>query len=268
VNFFLAQSEGHSLPLRGRKFLVARSSEGNEEERKKLEALGANTVELATIEISPPTSWNAVDRAIERIQDFDWIAFTSANGVRFFFERFKNTSHPAKIKAKFACVGPSTQEALQKLGFAASLVPAEFLTEKLGEDLSELGIGGKKVLLARAEVANKKLAEILRANGAVVVEAPVYTTVSARGVQPSKNLLDGVSDITLTSPSAVEGLLSLIERKDIISRGIGIHCIGPVTSKKALDLGLRVSTTAHVHTIDGLIDAIVAQSATNGRMAA
>ena len=248
-----------STSLRGKTILITRTKEGNVVERKKLEILGARVLELPSIEIGPPTNTDLIDKAIKEISSFDWIVFTSACGVKTFFERLEIVGQERElIKAKFACVGPLTQKALEAEGFRAAVVPKEFLTKSLGLDLvKRFDLEGKKVLLARSENANPRIAIILREAGAIVVEASVYKTVSLKGndLLESKQLQE-VTDITLTSPSTVDGLISNFSAKELNSRNIRVHCIGPVTADRAIQAGLKVSSTAREHTIDGLIDAI------------
>ena len=240
-----------SFPLRGRTILVTRTEKGNRLEKEKLESLGATVVELTAIEIRPPTSFAAIDAAISNIDSFDWIIFTSANGVISFFQRLEKLRGDMNLNSKFACVGPQTEAELRRHGAKASFIPKEFLTESLGEELSRSeNLLGKKVLLARAESANKAIKNALDRAGAIVTEAPVYRTVSRKNQNP--RLLDGVTDITLTSPSTVEGLLASVGAIEIFSREIKVHCIGPVTAQKARALGLRVDSVANVHTIEGL----------------
>jgi uroporphyrinogen III methyltransferase / synthase len=236
--------------LKGRTVLVTRTSEGNAVERKKLEALGATVVELPAIELGPPSDAEPLEKAIEEISSFDWIVFTSASGVEAFFQRVKRLD---SIRAKFACVGPQTSRALEARGFSASFVPEEFLTKKLGIELTKkFDMRDKKVIMARSENANPEICMILREAGAIVVEAPVYRTIPSRQHAHS-GMLDEITDITLASPSAVDGLISNFSSDEINSRKIRVYCIGPVTTERAIHCGLRVTGTAKEHTIDGLI---------------
>jgi uroporphyrinogen-III synthase len=246
-----------SSKLKGRTFLITRTVEGNKSERKKLEKLGARVIELPLIEIRPPSNEEKIDEAIKKIGEFDWIVFTSANGVNAFFSRLdeKKREH---IKASFACVGTETEKALEAQGFKPFLVPSEFLTLRLGQELSSrFRLEGKKVLLARAEEANREMANVLQNAGAIVVEAPVYSTCTRKIQNLDKKILDQVTDITLTSPSTVKGLVSNFNSDEIKSRNIKIHCIGPVTAESARKEHLLPSSTATIHTIDGLIDSII-----------
>jgi uroporphyrinogen III methyltransferase/synthase len=253
VKSVIIVSKKSHLPLLGRKVLVTRTEEGNLRERDMLKSLGANVVELSAIEIHPPTSWNAFDDAMRTIEHFDWVIFTSRNGVKAFFERLEKIFSGKRLQTKFACVGPATQNELERFGYASSFVPSDYLTQELGRQLSkEIDLHGKRILLARAESANKELGRELERYGAIVTNAPVYRSVPVEGI-PNHDILAGVTDITLASPSAVEGLLSFVSSKEVKLAKINIHCIGPVTAKRASELGLTVLSVAKVHTIDGLV---------------
>jgi|SRR5579863_1103933 len=237
----------------GRTFLVTRTAEGNKVEREKLEVFGAQVIELPLIEIKAPSNPSKLEDQIKKIEQFDWIVFTSANGVRIFFSKFRDL---AKLEgAKFACVGPETQRALEAFGFKASLVPSEFLTRRLGQELARLGLKGKRVLLARAEEANPEIGEVLREAGAIVVETPVYRTEAKKLDNLNEEFLlqKNITDITLSSPSTVKGLLLNFPPEKFRSTNVKIHCIGPVTADSARKAGLEVVTVAKVHTIDGMI---------------
>lgn len=248
----------NSLPLKGRTFLITRTDEGNRVERGKLESLGAEVIELPVIEIRPPSDQKKIDEALDHIEEFDWIVFTSSNGVKAFFQRMEQKKKTKDmIKAKFACVGSQTSKALEERGFRTSLVPSEFLTLKLGQEMnSKFRISGQRVLLARAEEANEEITSLLLGAGAIVLEAPAYKTVIRKMENLDKNILDRVSDITLTSSSTVKGLISNFDVSEIKSRNIRIHCIGPVTAKSAVEAGLQPVSTATVHSLDGLIETV------------
>lgn len=254
----MSQSTFERLSLQGRTVLVTRTGSGNAVERKKLEALGAIVVELPLIEIAPPSDQSPVIEAIGEISSFDWIVFTSANGVIAFFRSLNENCRKA-LRAHFACVGSETERSLRKEGYEASIVPREFLTRQLGTELAKsYDLVGKKVMLARAEVADRKITEILRDAGADVVEVPVYRTKVRRLESGEREIsLNGITDITLTSPSTAEALVSNFGVAELTSRKTRIHCIGPVTKERAVELGLRVDTIAAVHTIDGLVDSLV-----------
>ncbi|MDA4129447.1 MAG: uroporphyrinogen-III synthase [Thaumarchaeota archaeon] len=257
----------HSVaPLSGRTILITRSSGGNETERAKLETLGAEIEELEAIKIFDPSSWTRFDEAIREIEEFDWIVFTSANGVRGFFRRCSSqqvaTEFLGKVRRgisltpKFACVGPSTKITLEQEGYRSSFVPHDYTTRNLALELKEsIHLEDKKILLARTEDANPEMCKILRAAGARVFEAAVYSTRPI-SQKLTFEVLDRLTDITLTSPSTVEGLLASVSTSEILSRKIQVHCIGPITARKAGDRGLFVHSIAEVHTLDGLIESM------------
>lgn len=250
-------SEKRSKNLKGRTFLVTRTLEGNRIESEKLEKLGAKVIELPLIEIRPTSDREKIEEAVKKIGAFDWIVFTSANGVNAFFSKLEENKKK-DIKAKFACVGSETQKALEAQGFSPTLVPSEFLTLRLGQELlSKFGMKGKRVLLARAEEANREISNVLRNAEAIVVEAPVYSTVIRKIKNLNRKILDHVTDITLTSPTTVKGLVANFAPNEIKSREIRIHCIGPVTAESVRKEHLSPDSIASVHTIDGLIDSIV-----------
>lgn len=258
-------------PLSNRTVLITRTAEGNKVEREKLEQLGATVVELATIRTAPPSSWKKMDDAIKRLGEFDWIVFTSAKGVRIFFDRCSRKGRKKFYQAlkenrldwpKFACVGPSTRQALENLGYVCAVEPDEFLTERLGKELAKfITPSHNQVLLARAEEASKSINLALNESGAKIFEAPVYRTIPIRRKRRlSVAKLEKVTDITLTSPSTVRGLLGSVATNVILSRSIFVHCIGPVTAKAAKGKGLRVSSVAKNHTIDGLIVSMLSKN--------
>lgn len=251
--------------LKGRCFLVTRTSEGNAKERRLLASYGARVKEFPTIRISLPSSTERLDKAIFEFEKFDWIVFTSSNGVRYFFQRLvkrKSMTH-RKLRSlkrpRFACVGPSTKRALNGLGLSCSLMPRRYLTEELGRMLARKNIEGKNILLARAEVANRSISTILRRSGANVTDVAVYRTV----IHGAKKIpvLRQITDVTLTSPSTVEGLLQTYSSTRLNSSEVRLHCIGPVTAERAKASNLKVETIARVHTISGLIRDIVEKRA-------
>jgi uroporphyrinogen III methyltransferase / synthase len=244
--------------LKGRTFLVTRTLEGNRSEKEKLKRLGAKVIELPLIEIGPPSNQEKVDDALRKIVEFDWIIFTSANGVNSFFSRIKDKGQKVEIiKAKFACVGSETQKALEAQGLTPSIVPGEFRTAELGRQLAlRPDIAGKKILLARAEEANREIVTLLLNAGAKIVEVPVYRTLIRRIKNLNNKILDQVTDITLTSPSTVRGLVSNFSPDEIRTRKIRIHCIGPITAEALMKEHLVPSSTSTVHTIDGMIESL------------
>lgn len=260
---YLEIDSSFSSALAGRTFLITRDEKGNSTERKKLEQLGARVVSLEATRLCPPSSWEKLDKVLSILDRIDWVIFTSANGVRFFFERFsqfvqrKNSGRVQEGLPKFACIGPATVRALEIEGFECTFQPSRFLTRSLGEELvTSFDILGKKVVLARIENAGPELGELLRKSDAEVIEVPVYATTSG-GQQLSEEELYSITDVTLMSPSAVEGFQRAISLNDVLKRKIRVHSIGPVTARAAEKAGLEVFSISAVHTLDGLIQTIL-----------
>jgi hydroxymethylbilane synthase len=250
--------------LNGRTFLITRTEEGNGPLKVALERHGAKVVEFPTIRIIPSYT-RRFDVIASKLEQFDWVVFTSSAGVRIFFDRLFEvfTTMVLRLrnsrKPKFACVGPATKRALEERGFRCSALPREYLTSDLGRTLAQKRISGKKVLLARAKIANRVIATMLSRSGALVTELAVYSTIPWKGRLTN---FDEITDLTLTSPSTVDGLLLSITAQELNRSGVKMHCIGPVTASRAKSRGLQVETVANTHTIDGLISAILRKRST------
>jgi len=248
-------------PLTGMKVLITRPENDVAPLSTKLQALGATTLELPTIAIVPPERTEALDRAIRGVEGYDWIIFTSVNGVRFFRERADVLNvHLDNLKrVKVAAIGPATANALEQLGWSPDYVPEEYLSEKIAVGLGD--VNGKRVLLPRADIASKKLPSLLVERGALVDEVVAYRTVIPADLTPKRLksvLKEGVDLITFTSPSTVRNFAQALGSKELahLLETAKIACIGPVTVETATESGLRVSIIAMNHTIDGLVEAI------------
>ena len=237
-------------PLFGRKVVVTRARAQASNLVARLSALGAETVELPTIEIADPADGGkALREAAGRVATYDWVAFTSVNAVDRFFAHL----HDARAfgRAAVAAIGPGTAGALRTHGVVADLQPASAVAEALVESFPS---GAGRVLLPQAAAARRVLAEGLEAKGwqGDVVEA--YRTVPAR---PSDDALAAAAKadaIAFTSSSTVTSWLALA--------GTGalppvVACIGPVTAATAAEHGVPVTVVADEHTVEGLVDALV-----------
>jgi uroporphyrinogen III methyltransferase/synthase len=249
-------------PLSGLRVLVTRPRGQAHVLSEKLRALGAVTFELPTIEIAPLQSYTQLDNAIHNLKSYDWIIFTSVHGVRFFLDRLTglNIALTKDDHVKVATVGPATASALKHAGREPDYVPQQYLTEKIATGLGDLQ--GRRILLARADIASKRLPEILRERGASVDEVVVYRTMMASDLTREKLesiLIKGIDLITFTSPSTVRNLALLLssEGLDGYLKRCKVACIGPVTHEAAKELGIHVDIVAKNHTIESLVEAIV-----------
>jgi len=250
-------------PLLGKKILVTRARDQSSQFAARLRNLGAEVIEYPTIEILPPPSWDGLDRAINGLRSYDWIIFTSANGVNFFWQRLtdKRKNSSFLFPLKICAIGPATAKELKKKGIGVDYVPKEFVAESILQGFRKIMIQGKRILLARAKVARDVLPKGLRKMGAEVDVVEAYRTVKPRGGKKRlKQLLtDGKMDIiTFTSSSTVNHFTELLNENDLkkLLRGITIACIGPITAQTAKKWGMRVQIQPKQYTIAALTQAI------------
>ena len=250
-----------SRPLFGRAVVVTRAREQASELRRRLEALGAEVVELPAITIEPvPFDLPDLDR-------YGWLVFTSANGVAAFFDR---GLAPAGLDARalagvrVAAIGPGTAAALADHGLGADLIPERFVAESLLEAFPPATGGDERVLVARAEQARDVLPGGFSERGYAVDVLPVYRTVTPSPDPTALERVRGgdVDALTFTSSSTVTNLCDVLG--EVPTQPLVVS-IGPVTSKTAMERGLRVDVEAAEHTIDGLVDALLGALGASGR---
>jgi uroporphyrinogen III methyltransferase/synthase len=247
-------------PLAGRSVLITRPRAQAERLARALAAEGAETILAPTIEIAPPFSWDEMDRAIA-MGGYGWVVFTSANGVRYFWDRLEAAGHNARWFAgsRVAAIGPETARLLTSHGVRPDLVPEEFVAEALIACLADAGsLDGQRVLLPRADIAREALITGLRAEGALVDQVVAYRTTSAT---PPPGLIDrlrsgGIDVVTFTSSSTVRGLLEILGAQADALESAVIACIGPITAATARETGLEPRVVADVYTADGLVEAL------------
>ncbi len=244
-------------PLAGLRVLVTRPEEQAGELNRRLRELGAEPVACPTIRVEAPEDSRPLDDAIAGIERYGWVIFTSVNGVRFFAGRLAALGcEPARLnQVRLAAIGPATARALAELGLRVEFVPRRYVAEAIVEEIGD--VAGQRVLLPRADIARKALAEGLRDKGAQVDEVTAYRTVAADASLPA-----GPIDIaTFTSPSTVRSFVALVEAAGQDPAGYlarsRVACIGPITAQAAEAEGLRVDVVADEHTVEGLIAAIV-----------
>ena len=244
--------------LFGKKILNTRARSQASKLTKKLENLGAEVIEFPTIKITAPTdNFLNLDAEIKNLRGYDWIIFTSVNGVEKFFERLKNFKLDARAigNSKVAAIGSATAERLENFGIIADLVPKEFYAESLVESLKK--ISPKNILIIRAEVARDILPEELKKFGAEVKVIPAYKTISAvENVDEIKNLLnEGAIDfVTFTSSSTVENFVKAMGAEILNKTKTAV--IGPITAQTLKKFDIDADIIAEKFTIEGLVDAI------------
>ena len=248
-------------PLFGKRILVTRARSQASQLTAKLENLGAEVIEVPAITITDPVDlYAALDQAIGQLQDYHWVMFTSANGVKHFFARLLQAGKDARALgyAKIAAIGSATAAELKKYGLVADVVPGEYRAEGIIEAMKGKLPPHAKILLPRAEEAREILPEKLREMGAEVDVVSAYRTVcaAADGEALTSELNEGRIDmVTFTSSSTVKNLVNIIGSADLLN-GVKTACIGPVTADTAKSLGIEPDIIAKEYTIDGLVEAI------------
>jgi len=215
---------------------------------------------VPVIEIADAAEASSLELAIQNLAAYDWLIFTSANGVRHFVEALDRSDRDLRdLKAKLCAIGPATRAAIEALHLRVDVMPQEYVAESLVEALAGQDLRGKRVLLPRAAVARDLVPDTLRELGAVVDVVEAYRTViPADAAARAKEALAHKPDwITFTSSSTVTNLLKVTGREALA--GIKIASIGPVTSATARAAGLIVDVEANPHTIEGLVDALTAE---------
>lgn len=239
-------------PLAGRVVLVTRPAAQAQDLAARIRALGAEALVAPAIEIEFAPPGGLLDDAVrDAAGGFDWVAFTSAAGVRAWMDRAR-ALHAGPPRTRIAAVGETTAEALLVAGVEADLVPPTFTTESLGRAFPR---GPGRVLLPRADVATGELEGVLRRKGWTPVRVDAYRVVPVDSIPPEalKALEEGrVDAVTFTSPSTVDGFVRAARHHRPAS-----VCIGPVTAEAARRAGFRVTAVAAPHTTDGLVDAVV-----------
>ena len=250
-------------PLAGRRIIVTRPAGESKLLSSKLNALGATTIEVPTIEIADPADSTPLEKSIRSLTKYDWIIFTSVHGVRFFGKYMTNMGISIEIlnRLKIAAIGSATAKALQLIGKKADFVPVAYLTERIASDLGD--VKGRFILLPRANIASKNLPQLLRQRGAIVEEVEAYRTLIPRRLTPdllADVLESGIDMVAFTSPSTVHNFVQILNEKkpaQSLLKKVNAACIGPVTGKAAEQLGINVSVVSHTHTTDALVEAIV-----------
>lgn len=250
-------------PLFGRRIMVTRPRSKAESLARALEELGAEVIEFPTIRIVPPQSYEALDRAVRSLERYDWLLFTSANGVGAFFSRLLAAGKDVRAlhRCRVAAIGPETAAALERRGVLADVVPREFRAEGLLGALDPASMEGKRALLPRAAQAREALPRTLREWGAEVDVVEAYRAVPAGGdIAWVEELLSaGALDlVSFTSSSTVRHFVELFDKGETrakVSR-VPVACIGPVTAATASELGLAVAVVAEDYTAAGLAEAI------------
>jgi uroporphyrinogen III methyltransferase/synthase len=252
-------------PLSGRRIVITRAREQAVAFSEAVEKLGGEPFPFPTIDILPPDSYEPLDEAIDRIQEYDWIIFTSVNGVKAFLDRMRTLRKDLQSlqRASIAAIGPETAKALRSADLRVDLLPGEYRAEAILKELDPRQIAGKRVLIPRAAVARNVLPETLQEWGATVDVVAAYRTVAVGSRADRLRALlreKRVDAVTFTSPSTAAAFAGLFEGEPLaeLLADTAVACIGPITRGRVEALGIRVDIVPQDYTIAGLTRAIAA----------
>ena len=248
-------------PLFGKKVLITRSRTQASRLVMLLEELGAQPVELPSIEIAPIEDYAGLDAMLARLADFQWVFFTSVNAADVVFARLEQQGRDVRAfgNVRVGAIGPATAEALARRGIGADFIPSRSVSEVVLEELAVLDWAGVPVLLPGADIGRDALPRGLARLGAKVERVTAYRTVRPASLSRKARavLEQGVDVVTFTSSSTVRNLLGMLDGDVAALEPSLIAVIGPVTAATAQELGLRVDLVADEHTVDGLLKALV-----------
>jgi uroporphyrinogen III methyltransferase/synthase len=246
-------------PLQGVRVAVTRPTDQAERLIEGLGRLGADTLACPTIRIGAPANAGGLAGAVENLDQYDWIVFTSVNGVRRFRSALGSVMQEPRLPGgtRVAAIGPATADELVSLSVVPEVVPEEFVAEAVADALIAMDdIAGRRVLLPRAAGARKVLPERLAAAGAVVEEVVAYEAYpNPEGIEELRGAMDRgeVDWVTFTASSTVR---HFVEHAGPDFGEARVAVIGPITAEAAGSLGVRVDVEAEEYTVDGLLRAI------------
>ncbi|MGB9673605.1 MAG: uroporphyrinogen-III synthase [Anaerolineales bacterium] len=247
-----------------KKVLVTRPRDQSAELATALKEAGFEPLIFPVIEIEPAKENQALDQAITQLEKYDWVIFTSVNGVKIFFDRLEQLGlrfpQEGREKPKVAAIGPKTAQAIRRKNVAVDFIPREYIAEAILPGLGELQ--GKWVLLPRAKIARAALPHAIQQAGGIVHEMALYQTkVAAVDETTLKHLREGLDWITFTSPSTVHHFVKILQEHHIdplhLSGNPNVACIGPITAEAAQSVGFRVDVVAGEFTGAGLVKALL-----------
>lgn len=253
-----------SRPLFGQTVVITRSREQALPLRRLLREAGADVLEIPAIQFAPPSEREPLVEAIAGLNGYDWLVFTSVNGVNAFFEHFFKAYHDLRDLggAHIAAVGTATAARLQELHLQVDAIPSEFLGARLASAIAEHGsLENLRMLLLRAEVANPEIVRILEEKGAIVDDVSCYRTVADTSDplgEAARFAQAGADWVTFTSGSTVQHFHERFNLPELTKRfpRLRFASIGPETTKMLETSGARAHAQARPHTVEGLVEAI------------
>ena len=247
-------------PLLGKNIVITRARAQASDLLNLLREYGACCIQLPTIEIKELSDYSHLYSEFNKLHTYDFIIFTSVNGVDLFFDKlFKNNMDVRAIgKSKIVAIGPATARKLKNFGIIPDIVPEKFIAESIVEKLKQIGVSGKNILIPRAKQARDVLIKELEKSHAKVVVVPVYETTTGDGdvsFVKEKIKRDEIDFITFTSSSTVKNFFKLIPPQFVSKYGHNIKfaCIGPITAKTLKEYGFNTDIMPDSYTIKDLV---------------
>lgn len=252
-------------PLFGKNIIITRASEQSSGLRDKLISYGANVIELPTIKTVPVKSWKNTDNSIKNFSKYDYVIFTSVNGVKYFFDRIKKNNLDSRIfyNKTIITIGEKTSSELASYGLKSDLTPRKYSAEGILTSLKSHNLKNKNVLIPRAKIARDILPETLKKLKATVTIAECYETViPTTKTEVKKDIIHKLKSgkidlITFTSSSTFNNLKSMLGKDITYLKDTRISSIGPITSLTVEENGFHVEIQAGNHTVEGLTDDII-----------
>lgn len=253
--------------LAGTTILVTRSAGQSHQFSDRLRACGAQVIEMPTLEIGPPTSWQVLDEAIANLSTFHWLVLTSTNGVEYFLARLNqlDQDHHGLTGVKIAVVGEKTAQSLRQQGLEPDFIPPNFVADSLAANFPEV-LTDKKILFPRVETGGREvLVKQLTERGAQVIEVPAYESCCPQSIHPIAEFAlinQTINVITFASSKTVKNFFQLTHHIHLLNpetylRGICLASIGPQTSKTCYELFGRVDVEAEEYTLEGLTQVLI-----------
>jgi len=249
-------------PLFGKGIVITRPQRQTDDLARLLISEGAYPISFPTIKIVPPEDWQELDEAIDKLTTYDWLIFTSANGVQFFFERLweKNKDIRDLKGIQICCIGPATARQIEDKGIKVDLVPEQFIAEGILQSFAAMDIKGRKILIPRAAKARDVLPEGLKKLGASVNVVATYQTVNSG--KKKEELAALISDnkvdvITFTSSSTVANFVEIMGHDFTLPAHVDVACIGPATAATAKKAGFKIDIQQEEYTMKGLVQSLV-----------
>ena len=256
---FIPARKRQAAPLAGKRIVVTRAARDARYLMDRLRKLGAEPLSVPVIRIVPLQGDKRIESAISRLEDYDWILFTSAYAVTNWWQLASSARRPVAEGTGVAAVGPKTAAALDERGVRVEVIPQEYEKAKLVEALGD--VKGLRILVPRGELAGPALAGLLQEKGAIVDDIVIYGT---QPVQPDREQVDqlaaGMDAVLFTSSSTVRYFVAAVEGSALtldVVEGVTMACIGPATARTARELGLTVDVVPRHYTTEGLVEALM-----------